>query len=75
MADIEKKATEKKKSSLLWVGLACAGFAAIILCIFSIIGLSCFLSDDFQEGFKEGYCGGFEDNNMDPSEDPLGICN
>lgn len=66
---------QKKGGAMKWILLTCGGCLLLLCCMSSITGLLCATSEDFKQGFEEGYCQGLEDEGLDPSEDPFGICN
>ncbi len=66
---------KKSKNSIKWIVIACAGCFILFVCMISGLGLLCITSDSFQESFKESYCRGLEEEGIDSSEDPFGICN
>ena len=65
---------KKGKSPLVWIGLACGGCLLLSCCVMSIIGILCVSSEDFKDSFTESYCDSLEEQNLDPSEDPLQLC-
>jgi len=64
----------KKRGPFFWIAIVGCGCLILLGCILGGIGLLCVTSEDFKEGFKEGYCEEMEKQNLDPEEDPFGIC-
>lgn len=66
--------TKKSKSPWLWVGIAVGGCALLLCCISSVLAILCVTSEDFKDGFEEGYCESWEEQGYDLDEEPFGIC-
>ena len=65
---------EKKGGAMKWVLLLLGGCFLLTCCISSVIGILCVSSADFKDGFTEGYCDELQNEGIDPSEDPFGLC-
>jgi hypothetical protein len=66
--------TKKGKNPLVWIALIGCGCLVLIGCLLAGIGVMCATSDEFKTEFKRSYCEQLEEQGMDPSEDPFGIC-
>ncbi|MBU0976233.1 MAG: hypothetical protein ABIE03_05870 [Patescibacteria group bacterium] len=81
MSDHNESASQpkKKKSPWIWIaGLGC-GCLLILGCICSACVVLSLASESFANSWKDemkkqGYCEELEKQNIDPNEDPLGIC-
>lgn len=69
-----KPAAKKGKSPFFWLALVGCGCLILISCILGGIAIMCFTSDEFKTEFEKSYCQSLEDQNIDPDEDPFGIC-
>ncbi|MDD3647407.1 MAG: hypothetical protein PHS44_02800 [Candidatus Dojkabacteria bacterium] len=69
----------KKKSPWLWIaGIGCVCLL-VLGCICSACAVLSMTSESFATSWKDemkkqGYCDELEKQNIDPSEDPFGIC-